>query len=117
MRRPGHIPLVSPLWQARLAAWPGLLTLLSVLAVVLGTPTPTPEGSSRLSASNVAPALPELRAAPQPAPATPLQAPPAPEPFRLTRPPLATLLPGWFWVNPVRPLDLAVLGRHQTDGG
>lgn len=117
MRPPGHPSLVSPLWQARLAAWPGLLTLLSVLAVVLGTPAPAPEGAPRLSASNAAPALPELRAAPQPAPATPLPAPPPPAPFRLARPPLATVHLGWFWIEPVQPLDLTALGRQQTDGG
>ena len=117
MRRPGHSPLISPLWQARLAAWPGLLTLLSVLAVLLATPAPTPEGTPRLSAGTVAPALPELRAAPQSAPTAPLLTPPAPEPFRLAQPRQENVLLVRHWVDPFLPLDLSTLGRLQTDGG
>ncbi|GGL99801.1 hypothetical protein [Deinococcus aerophilus] len=107
----------AALWYARLSTWPGVLTLLSVLAVVLGTPVRPPDLGPRLSASNVAPALPELRAAPQPGPTAPVLGAPPTESFRpsgagrrsgsvLTR-----------WEAPHLRPELTVLGRRQTDGG
>ncbi|WP_051363527.1 hypothetical protein [Deinococcus murrayi] len=115
-------PLSLRGWGAALRAWPGVLTLLSVLAVLLGQQAPAPaEGGSgpRVAAVPVAPALPEFRAAPAPAPAgpggLPLGTPPAPR----WQPP-----PQWAGTAPPRaegafrrPLSLALLGRRQTDGG
>lgn len=114
---PPHRPHPWPQWRARLFALPGALTLLTVLAVLLGTPAPAVNATPRMTSSNVAPGLPELRPAPQPAPQTPLPAPPAPEPWRLSRvyepggTPRASAQP---W-GP-RP-DLIMWGRLQTDGG
>lgn len=108
---------IPQLWQARVAAWPGLLTLLSVLAVVMGTPARVPEHAPRLTAGNVTPLTPELRAAPQPLPGVPLLAPPAPVPEWAQRPHLSATHVIWTWHVPARSLDLTVLGRRQTDGG
>ncbi|GHF28304.1 hypothetical protein HNQ07_001012 [Deinococcus metalli] len=104
-------------WQVRVAAWPGLLTLLSLLAVVLGTPARVPEQAPRLTAGNVTPLTPELRAAPQPSPGVPLLAPPAPTPEWAQRPALLASRFFWAWSPPAQRLDLTVLGRRQTDGG
>lgn len=117
--RPSLPPLTR--WAARLRAWPGLLTLLSVLAVLLGQQAPAPaEGTpgSRMAAAPVAPALPELRPAPAPAPAWPgllAGTPPAP----LWTPPQARrrAAPVALWAAPTLPASLALLGRRQTDGG
>ncbi|MFC4425374.1 hypothetical protein [Deinococcus navajonensis] len=114
---PPHGPLRWPQWQARLIALPGVLTLLSVLAVILGTPAPAVDATPRMTSSSVAPGLPELRPAPQPAPQTPLPAPPVPEPWRLVRGhersgPVQGRAEAW---QP-RP-DPIVWGRLQTDGG
>ena len=114
LRRPVFIPQI---WQARVAAWPGLLTLLSVMAVVLGTPARVPEQTPRLSAGNVTPLLPELRPAPQPSPGVPLLAPPAPVPQWAQRPVLLAERTAWTWDVPVRRPELTALGRRQTDGG
>ncbi len=114
MRR---FPTSAALWHARLSTWPGVLTLLSVLAVVLGTPVRPPDLGPRLSASNVAPALPELRAAPQPGPTAPVLVAPPTEPFR---PPGAGSRSGdelARWEAPHLRPKLTVLGRRQTDGG
>lgn len=62
---------VTPPWRSRLLAWPGVLTLLSVLAVLLGHHPPMPDQGPRATAGTVAPALPELRPAPQPTPRPP----------------------------------------------
>ncbi|MPY65532.1 hypothetical protein F8S09_02335 [Deinococcus sp. SDU3-2] len=98
-----------------------MLTLLSVLAVLLGQQAPAPaEGTSgpRVAAAPVAPALPELRPAPAPAPASPgllAGTPPAP----LWTPPQARRRSGpvAVWTAPAQPPSLALLGRRQTDGG
>lgn len=115
---PSPRPAVTPPWCSALRAWPGVLTLLSVLAVVLGHPTHTADGSGpRLTASNVTPTLPELRPAPQPAPGPGLLAAIPPEPPRPPgiRGPVPLPVPAW--VSPTPPRSLALLGRRQTDGG
>ncbi|WP_139322692.1 hypothetical protein [Deinococcus marmoris] len=114
--RPSPTPL--PAWVSRLSAWPGVLTLLSVLAVVLGTPVRPPEVGQRLSASNVAPALPEVRAMPQPGPSVPVLTPPPPAAsLRLVREQTGGQSIRWSWQQPAPLSDLNVLGRRQTDGG
>lgn len=108
-------------WAARLRAWPGMLTLLSVLAVLLGQQAPAPaEGmpGSRMAAAPVAPALPELRPAPTPAPAWPnllAGTPPAPLWTLPQAGRRAAPLP--VWTAPTLSPSLALLGRRQTDGG
>ncbi|ASN80878.1 hypothetical protein [Deinococcus ficus] len=107
----------SAAWKARLIALPGVLTLLSLLAVVLGSQPPAPDTAPRMTAGAVMPSLPELRATPAPAPAVPLLTGTPPESFRLSsaaRELGAALRP---WTDPVRAPDLRVLGRRQTDGG
>ena len=96
-----------------------MLTLLSVLAVALGTPVRPPEVGPRLSASNVAPALPEVRAMPQPGPSVPVLTPPPPaaESLRLVREQTGGAVTRWNWQQPAPLSDLNVLGRRQTDGG
>lgn len=95
-----------------------MLTLLSVLAVVLGTPVRPPDAGPRLSAGNVAPPLPELRTAPQPGPSVPVLTPPPPaEPFQVSRTKEAGRETSWSWTQPAPLSDLNVLGRRQTDGG
>lgn len=95
-----------------------MLTLLSVLAVVLGTPVRPPEVGQRLSASNVAPAVPEMRAMPQPGPGVPVLTPPPPAAsLRLVREQTGSPVKGWSWQQPAPLSDLNVLGRRQTDGG
>ncbi|ACO45925.1 hypothetical protein [Deinococcus deserti] len=110
----------SPLplqWHTRLIALPGVLTLLSVLAVILGTPMSTVDASQRMTAGSVSPGMPELRPAPQPVPATPLPASPPPEPWRLSREQHTRIQirPAPVSWQP-RP-DLITWGRQQTDGG
>ncbi|GGK32847.1 hypothetical protein GCM10008955_28500 [Deinococcus malanensis] len=111
-----RLPL-PPQWQTRLIALPGVLTLLSVLAVILGTPVSTVDASQRMTTGSVSPGLPELRPAPQPVPTTPLPASPPPEPWRLSR---GQHTRTQVRVAPVswqpRP-DLTRWGRQQTDGG
>lgn len=94
-----------------------MLTLLSVMAVMLGAPLQVQVSGARLTASNVAPTPPEWQPAPQPQAHVPLTPTPAPEPFRLppTMVQAVFALPQWFL--PARDLDLVVLGRAQTDGG
>ena len=95
-----------------------MLTLLSVLAVVLGTPVRPPEVGQRLSASNVAPALPEVRAAPQPGPGVTVLTPPPPaEAVWGIRESAGSLAVRWSWQQPAPLSNLNVLGRRQTDGG
>lgn len=108
---------MTPPWRSRLLAWPGLLTLLSVLAVLLGHQPPVSDQGTRVTAGSVAPALPELRPAPQPTPNPALGAAPPPEPFRVVggAAKAAQALPEW--TAPVRKRSLALLGRRQTDGG
>ena len=110
-------PSPTPQWLARVKAWPGVLTLLSVLAVVLGAPVHPPEAGTRLSASNVAPPLPELRATPQPGPSAPVLTTPPAEPFRLVRARQVGRELRWRWTQPAPMSDLNVLGRRQTEGG
>ncbi|UQN06088.1 hypothetical protein [Deinococcus sp. QL22] len=98
-------------------AWPGLLTLLSVLAVLLGSPPPTPEAGARISAGSVAPVLPELRPTPQPSPGSPTLTPAPAEPVVLPRAPYAGAVALPVWDAPLYRIDLTVLGRRQTDGG
>lgn len=95
-----------------------MLTVLSVLAVVLGTPVRPPEVGQRPSASSVAPALPEVRAMPQPGPSVSVLTPPPPaESLRLVREQTGNAVEGWNWQQPPPLSDLNVLGRRQTDGG
>lgn len=98
-------------------ALPGVLTLLSVLAVILGSPPQAHQTQPRMTAGSVAPSLPELRPAPQPAPVVPLPAAPPPEPYQLPAVALGTSAPIWHWTAPRWAPDLAWLGRLQTDGG
>ncbi|WP_353543891.1 hypothetical protein [Deinococcus xinjiangensis] len=107
---------LSARWQARLMALPGVLTLLSVLAVVLGGHTPAHDPQPRLTTGTMSPALPELRPTPQPAPSVPLLPAPPPQPFRIatTKQRSAPLYVGRS--APKRQLDLAWWGRQQTDG-
>ncbi|WP_295823460.1 hypothetical protein [uncultured Deinococcus sp.] len=108
---------IPPTWHARLSAWPGLLTVLSVLAVMLGTPARVPEQAPRLTAGTVTPLTPELRAVPQPSPGVPVLPPPAPLPEWAGPTVLMAALCTAMWgVQAQRP-DLTVLGRRQTDGG
>ncbi|WP_245872896.1 hypothetical protein [Deinococcus planocerae] len=110
-------PHVTPPWRSRLLAWPGVLTLLSVLAVLLGHQPPVMDPGPRVTAGPVAPALPELRPAPQPTPGPALGAVPPPEPFRVPggADEAHDRLPVWTAPSPKR--SLALLGRRQTDGG
>ncbi|WP_034384053.1 hypothetical protein [Deinococcus sp. YIM 77859] len=114
---PPFRPDVTPLRRSHLLAWPGVLTLLSVLAVLLGSPQPVADQGPRVTAGNVAPALPEVRPAPQPMPGPLLLTAAPPEPFGLVRVALAAAvaLPAWSSPTPLR--SLALLGRRQTDGG
>lgn len=113
--RPRSLPSVTlRAWRA----WPGLLTLLSLLAVLLGhQPQPGEGTGTRLTAGNVAPTLPEVRPAPQPLPGPGLLAGTPPEPVR--PPGLQTGLNTGrtLWTAPHLPQTLALLGRRQTDGG
>ncbi|GAA5512963.1 hypothetical protein Dcar01_01687 [Deinococcus carri] len=113
---PPH-PDATPLWRAHLLAWPGMLTLLSVLAVLLGHQPPVTDQGARLTAGNVAPALPEARPAPPPSPGPALLAAAPPEAVWLT--PLSAEVPAPvpLWTAPTLPRTLALLGRRQTDGG
>ena len=107
---------LSPTWQARLAALPGALTLLSLLAVLLGTHPPTHDPGPRPTAGAAAPALPELRPAPLPPAPAPLLAsapPDAPRPVRAQQTFVAL---AQRWAAPLRKADLLTLGRQQTDG-
>jgi hypothetical protein len=91
--------------------------LLSVLAVLLGSPPHVPDGGTRMSAGAVAPVLPELRPAPQPSAGAPTLTPAPAEPFVLPRAPYGAVAALPVWEEPLRRLDLTVLGRRQTDGG
>ena len=110
-------PDVTPPRRSRALAWPGMLTLLSVLAVLLGHQPPVVDGGPRVTAGSVAPALPEVRPAPQPTPGPALSAAPPPQPFQPAglRAASPARLPGW--TPPLLPRSLALLGRRQTDGG
>lgn len=110
-------PDVTPPRRSRVLAWPGMLTLLSVLAVLLGHQPPVLDGGPRVTASSVVPALPEVRPAPQPSPSPALTPAPPPEPFRVAgvRGSVRLLVPAWR--APTFPRSLALLGRRQTDGG
>lgn len=106
----------------RIRRWSGVLTLLSVLAVAVGAPMRPPMVGQRLSASTVAPALPEIRtevrAAPHPRPSVGvLPPPPPPETFQIAREPRDSLAVHWSWQQPAPLSDLNVLGRRETDGG
>ncbi|MEF2280024.1 hypothetical protein V3W47_17155 [Deinococcus sp. YIM 134068] len=108
---------MTPPWRSRVAAWPGLLTLLSVLAVLLGHQPPVTDSGARVTAGSVAPALPELRPAPQPTPGPALLTATPPEPFRVPgrADRVGDLIP--IWTAPLPKRSLALLGRRQTDGG
>lgn len=101
----------------RLGTWPGVLTLLSVLAVLLGQQPPVTDPGLRVTAGSVAPVLPELRPAPAPAPGPALLAASPPAPVWVA--PLARPSPAAAprWAAPHLPRSLALLGRRQTDGG
>ena len=95
-----------------------MLTMLSVLAVLLGhQPPPNDPAGTRLTAGNVAPALPEVRPAPLPLPGPGLLAGTSPEPVQLPdlRVQVSERQPAW--TPPELPRTLALLGRRQTDGG
>jgi len=94
-----------------------MLTLLSLLAVVLGQQPPVADPGPRVTAGSVAPALPELRPAPTPTPGPALLA--APPPAAVWVAPLAQPSPATAprWAAPHLPRTLALLGRRQTDGG
>ncbi|WP_147364041.1 hypothetical protein [Deinococcus cavernae] len=104
-------------WRARLLAWPGALTFLSVLAVLLGAQPHQPEPQPRLTAAPVAPALPEWRPLPQPNAPVPLLTGTAAEPFRLPSLPGEFLALAGVWDFVAPPLELSWWGRWQTDGG
>ncbi|MBB5232800.1 hypothetical protein [Deinococcus budaensis] len=121
---------VTPPWRSRLAArllprlpgslggWPGLLTLLSVLAVWLGQQPPVAaDAGPRVTAGAQAPVVPELRPAPTPTPGPALLT--APPPAAVWAAPLAPPSPAGAprWAAPHLPRTLALLGRRQTDGG
>lgn len=110
-------PRLPPTWQARLAALPGALTLLSLLAVLLGTHPPTHEPGSRPTAGAAAPALPELRPAPLPPAPAPLLAAAPPDAPQILRSVQTFVALAAHWTAPVRKPDLLALGRQQTDGG
>ncbi|WP_026332294.1 hypothetical protein [Deinococcus apachensis] len=110
-------PNATPLRWSRALAWPGMLTLLSVLAVLLGHQPPVTDGGPRVTAGNVAPVLPEVRPAPQPTPGPALSAAPPPEPFRAAGERSRAAAPVPAWTAPSLPRTLALLGRRQTDGG
>jgi hypothetical protein len=114
-------PDVTPSWRSRLklrpGAWPGLLTLLSVLAVLMGQQPPLLDQGTRVTAGSVAPALPDVRPAPQPTPGPALLTGTPPEPFRVACVPGAAYAPARRWTAPSLPRTLALLGRRQTDGG
>lgn len=117
MKAPRRNLGLSPTWQARLAALPGALTLLSLLAVLLGTHAPTHGPEPRPTAGAAAPALPELRPAPLlPAPGSLLASAPPEAPLSVGRVEILTA-PAPHWAAPVRKPDLLALGRQQTDGG
>ena len=103
-------------WRARLLAWPGALTFLSLLAVLLGAQQHPPDPQPRLTAAPVAPALPEVRPLPGPAAPVPLPGAPATEPFRVVLPPAERLGVWWAWSFVPRALTLVWWGRQQTDG-
>ncbi|GAA5532686.1 hypothetical protein [Deinococcus aluminii] len=110
-------PDVTLLRRSRLLAWPGVLTLLSVLAVVLGHQPHVTDPGQRVTAGSVAPALPEVRPAPQPTPGPLLLTAAPPEPFRLAHLSAQAPVPVPAWTPPTLPRSLAWLGRRQTDGG
>ncbi len=97
-------------------ALPGVLTLLSLLAVVLGNQPAVPDPQPRVTAGTMSPALPELRPVPQPTPGVPLLPAPPPELLRFARPELNADAPRSY-APPQRQPDLSWWGRHQTDGG
>ncbi|WP_291424553.1 hypothetical protein [Deinococcus sp.] len=100
-----------------MVAWPGVLTVLSVLAVVLGTPPPAHDAQPRTVALATAPSLPELRAAPQLPLPSPLPSPPPGEAWSAA----AQLAPPAprpvYWNVPALQTGLTWWGRRQTDGG
>ena len=98
-------------------ALPGVLTLLSLLAVVLGSHAPAPDPQPRMTAGTVSPTLPELRPAPTPAPGVPLLPAPPPQPYRLTATSAPAAAPLASRSAPRRQPDLNWWGRSQTDGG
>lgn len=110
-------PRLSPAWHSRLAALPGALTLLSLLAVLLGTHPPAHEPGTRPTAGAAAPALPELRPTPLPPAPTPLLAAAPPDPVPTPRTERAGPLAAPHRSVPGRKPDLLALGRQQTDGG
>ncbi|WP_019008749.1 hypothetical protein [Deinococcus aquatilis] len=107
--------LPQKFWS-HLLAWPGALTLLSVLAVLLGSPPHLPDAAARMSAGSIAPVLPELRPAPQPSAGAPTLMPAPAEPFVLPRAPYGVVAALAAWEEPLQRVDLNMLGRRQTDG-
>ncbi|MVN88665.1 hypothetical protein GO986_18165 [Deinococcus sp. HMF7620] len=108
----------SGAWQRGLTAWPGLVTLVSLLAVLLGTapslPSPGPETAA---AGRLTPALPELRPPAAPASPVPLVPGTPPEPIWLPRLHHGAVAVQPRWTEPTPRPSLSLLGRRQTDGG
>ncbi|MDB5044522.1 MAG: hypothetical protein JWQ08_572 [Deinococcus sp.] len=94
-----------------------MLTLLSVLAVLMGSPPQVSGAAPKMSAGTVAPVLPELRPAPQPSAGAPTLTPAPAEPFVLPQAPYGKAALLLAWEEPMLRVDLNVLGRRQTDGG
>ena len=99
-------------------ALPGVLTLLSLLAVLLGTQPHNHDPQSRAIVGPVAPAVPELAPNP-PTGAGPglLLASPPPLPYAPLRSARRHRDVKVSPTAPRRPPELSVLGRRQTDGG
>ncbi|GAA0520640.1 hypothetical protein [Deinococcus depolymerans] len=108
---------LPPAWLARLSAWPGVLTFLSLLAVGFSTPAPAPDVGGRVSSGRVTPVLPELRPAPGAPVPVPFPASPPPAPFRVPGLRVRLESPSVRWSPPLRRPVLSVLGRRQSDGG
>ncbi|PTA69811.1 hypothetical protein C8263_02020 [Deinococcus arcticus] len=105
-------------WRPAARAWPGVVSLLSLLAVLLGAAPPPPPDSGGLSAAGrVTSALPELRPAPAPGAPVPMTAGTPPEPVWLPPVPPAPAPAAPVWDMPARRPGLSELGRRQTDGG
>ena len=110
-------PPLHPLIRLRLLVklWPGLIALLSLVAV-WGHQTPHPDGPRTLLTAGQA-ALPELRAMPAPTPGPGLlSAAEAEAAIELPTPAQGEVVLGQAQREDYAP-DLTALGRQQTDGG
>ncbi|MBZ9711896.1 hypothetical protein [Deinococcus multiflagellatus] len=105
-------------WRPVARAWPGLVSLISLLAVLLGTaPTLPPDSGGLSAAGRLTPALPELRPASPPGAPVPMTAGTPPEPLVLPTVRLGAPAAPLAWQAPLRRPRLSELGRRQTDGG